>query len=156
MRLQKRLTPCLRLGLSLGLLTLGLGLGLSMAPCLVAAQTAVAPREVGVVTATVGLCRTLGGALGIAVLSSILFAVVGAASASGGGAALSALLADGARGAAPSPQLVQGFRLAFATASAMWSRITQSGRAAQMPMTKRSRIALPCWVCVTSGWNCTA
>ncbi len=103
----------------LGLLTLGLGLGLSMAPCLVAAQTAVAPREVGVVTATVALCRTLGGAIGIAVLSSILFAVVGAASASGGGAALSALLADGARGAAPSPQLVQGFRLAFATASAM-------------------------------------
>jgi ABC-type glutathione transport system ATPase component len=29
------------------------------------------------------------------------------------------LLAEGARGAAPSPQLVQGFRLAFATASAM-------------------------------------
>ena len=102
----------------LGLLTLGLGLGLSMAPCLVAAQTAVVPREVGVVTATVALCRTLGGAIGIAVLSSILFAVVGAASTAGG-ASLSVLLAEGARGAAPSPSLVQGFRLAFATASAM-------------------------------------
>ena len=41
-------------------------------------------------------------------------------------------------------------------ASAMWSRITQSGRAPQMPSTKRSRIALPCCVCVTSGWNCSA
>ena len=42
-----------------------------------------------------------------------------------------------------------------ATASATWSCITQSGRAAQMPSTKRSSIALPCAVCVTSGWNCT-
>ncbi len=103
----------------LGLLALGIGLGLSMAPCLVAAQSAVPHREVGVVTATVALCRTLGGAVGIAVLSSILFAVVGAASARGAGAPLSALLAEGANGGAVSPVLVQGFRMAFAVASAM-------------------------------------
>ena len=33
--------------------------------------------------------------------------------------------------------------------------ITQSGLAPQMPSTKRLRIAWPCTVCVTSGWNCT-
>jgi len=41
----------------------------------------------------------------------------------------------------------------LATASAMWSRITQSGRAPAMSSTKRSSSARPCTVCVTSGWN---
>ena len=42
-----------------------------------------------------------------------------------------------------------------ATASATWSRITQSGRAAAISSTKRSISARPCTVCVTSRWNCT-
>jgi len=37
----------------------------------------------------------------------------------------------------------------------MWSRMIQSGLAPQISSTKRSRIARPCTVCVTSGWNCT-
>ena len=102
-----------------GMLTLGFGLGLSMAPALVAAQSAVAPREVGVATATVALFRTLGGAMGIAVLSSIVFAMVGAASARGEGATLSGLLAEAAGGAGASPELLLGFRAAFAAAAAV-------------------------------------
>ena len=115
----------------LAMLTLGLGLGLSMAPCLVAAQTAVAQHEVGVVTATVALCRTLGGAVGIAVLSSILFAVVGAASAAGASAPLSVLLAEGARGGTVSPDLIRGFQFAFATASLM--SLTAAVLGSQLP-----------------------
>lgn len=97
------------------MLVLGFGLGLSMAPGLVAAQSAVAPREVGVTTATVALCRTLGGALGIAVLSSLLFAAAAPAGASAG-LPLSALLAQ-TQGGPPPAALVQGFRLAFAAAA---------------------------------------
>lgn len=100
-----------------GMLMLGFGLGLSMAPALVAAQSAVAPREVGVATATVALFRTLGGAMGIAVLSSIVFAIAGAGSAGGEGTTLSALLAGGAGQEAAAPGVVAGFRGAFAAAA---------------------------------------
>ncbi|HWS76285.1 MAG TPA: MFS transporter, partial [Quisquiliibacterium sp.] len=106
-------------GQFLGLLVLGVGLGLSMAPALVAAQTAVAPNQVGVVTATVALCRTLGGAVGIAVLSSIVFALVSASSDSGAGSSLSAVLAEATAGGPASPGMVRGFRMAFAAAAAV-------------------------------------
>ena len=56
----------------------GVGLGLVMPPLLVAAQMAVPQSMIGVVTSTTALFRTLGGAVGIAVLTSILFAGVGA------------------------------------------------------------------------------
>ncbi|GAA4412169.1 MDR family MFS transporter [Quisquiliibacterium transsilvanicum] len=98
-----------------GMLLLGFGLGLSMAPALVAAQSAVAPREVGVATATVALFRTLGGAMGIAVLSSIVFAVAGASDQPGAG--LSELLAQSASGDRAPDGLVRGFRLAFGAAA---------------------------------------
>lgn len=101
-----------------GMLTLGFGLGLSMAPALVAAQSAVAQREVGVVTATVALFRTLGGALGIALLSAILFAVVGSSAEGVGLSPSQRLLAAGAGGQV-APELIQGFRLAFAAAAAL-------------------------------------
>ena len=98
-----------------GMLTLGFGLGLSMAPALVAAQSAVRPGEVGVATATVALFRTLGGAMGIAVLSSIVFAVAGASGEPGAG--LSDLLARAAAGDRAPDGLVRGFRFAFGAAA---------------------------------------
>lgn len=100
-----------------GLLLLGFGLGLSMAPGLVAAQSAVAQQEVGAATATVALCRTLGGAVGIATLSSILFALAAAGSARAGGGSLADLLAQAGAGGGASPALVQGFRAAFGAAA---------------------------------------
>src|SRR5690606_36318231 len=57
----------------------GLGLGLQMPASLVAVQSAVAPRQMGIATAVGALCRTLGGAVGIAILTSVLFAQVRAA-----------------------------------------------------------------------------
>jgi hypothetical protein len=43
-----------------------------------------------------------------------------------------------------------------ATASSMWSRITQSGRAPADVEHEAAQQRAPCTVCVTSGWNCTA
>jgi EmrB/QacA subfamily drug resistance transporter len=51
---------------------LGFGLGLPMPAGLVAAQVAVSPSQIGVATATTAFFRSLGGAIGIAVLTSVL------------------------------------------------------------------------------------
>lgn len=100
------------------MLVLGVGLGLTMPPCLVAAQTAVSHSLVGVTTSMTALFRSMGGAVGSALLTSVLFIQLGAiATASTGGAtpATSPVLAALA-GAQPE-DLRLAFRYAFAIAA---------------------------------------
>ncbi|MEK9775214.1 MAG: MDR family MFS transporter, partial [Quisquiliibacterium sp.] len=53
------------------MIAMGLGIGTAMPPVLVAAQMTVPHRLVGVMTATFAVFRTLGGAVGVAVLTAI-------------------------------------------------------------------------------------
>jgi MFS family permease len=80
---------------------LGFGLGMTLPAVLVAAQGAVGPAMIGVVTALVAFFRSLGGVVGIAVLTSMVM------SAAGGGS-LSQASADA---------LAHAFRLAFGLAA---------------------------------------
>jgi len=80
----------------------GASIGMSMPSSLVAVQSAVAQRELGVATATTALFRSMGGAIGIAILSSVLFA----------------LMHHGASAdATPAMQPLTAFRLTFLTAA---------------------------------------
>lgn len=86
---------------------MGLGLGISLPPGIVAVQVAVASHRIGAVTAFIALARSLGSAIGLALLTSLLFAVLGSG---GGGSA--AMVVKGAQAA--DVRLVQGFSLVFA------------------------------------------
>ena len=77
-----------------GLLALGAGLGLQMPTSLLMVQNAVAREVVGTATAVTVLFRALGGAIGIAVLSAVVFALL----QDGGGAAPLRSAAELARG----------------------------------------------------------
>lgn len=61
---------------SLALLLLGLGLGLQLPTGLVSSQNAVPREHIGTVTALTSLARLLGGAIGVAVLSSLLWVLL--------------------------------------------------------------------------------
>ena len=87
----------------------GLGVGLTIPPTVVAPQEAVPRAQVGIVTATTALFRTLGGAIGIAVLGAILFGALGIASGRADAGALQAL---------PAPALASAFTRVFASAAA--------------------------------------
>lgn len=95
------------LAAALAMTLLGLGLGLQMPASLVAVQSAVAPRQMGIATAVGALFRTLGGAVGIAILTSVLFAQVRAARG------LSAGEATGPLADVAAETLQAGFRGAF-------------------------------------------
>ncbi|MCL8026490.1 MDR family MFS transporter [Nocardioides bruguierae] len=56
---------------------LGFGLGNCMQPLLLAVQSAVSPREIGVATSSATFFRQIGGTLGVAVFLSVLFSTVG-------------------------------------------------------------------------------
>ncbi len=84
----------------------GLGLGISLPPGIVAVQVAVPPARIGAVTAFLGLARSLGSALGLAILGSVLFAVIGA----GGGGSPASLLDQGGH---PDPALARAFGAVF-------------------------------------------
>jgi MFS family permease len=62
------------------MLPLGFGLGLTLPALLVAAQGAVGASMIGVVTSTVSFFRSLGGVIGIAVLTSLVMAGAGGGS----------------------------------------------------------------------------
>ena len=112
---------------SLATVFLGIGIGIALPPGMVSAQTAVAMNRIGGATAFMGLSRSFGSALGLAVLPSVLFAaahlVNGGASVSnassgsvgssgtGGGGSAAALLLNSS--VAVDPGLVQGFRPMF-------------------------------------------
>ena len=60
------------------LVPLGMGLGLVMPVMTVAVQNAVAQRDLGAATASVGFFRSLGGSVGVAVFGAVFNAVVSA------------------------------------------------------------------------------
>lgn len=93
---------------------LGVGLGLTMPPCLVAAQSAAPHALVGVATSMTALFRSMGGSVGIAILSSVLFLRLGgiATDAPPGTSPLLAALG----GAEPQP-LREAFRVVFGIAA---------------------------------------
>ena len=70
------LGPHVALATSLALVMAGMATGMTMPTSLVAVQNAVAQKNIGVATAMTGLFRSLGGAIGVAVLSSVLFALM--------------------------------------------------------------------------------
>jgi EmrB/QacA subfamily drug resistance transporter len=59
------------------MLVTGYGLGNTMQPLMLAVQNSVAPRDIGVATASSTFFRQIGGTLGVAVFLSILFSTVG-------------------------------------------------------------------------------
>ncbi len=85
------------------MMPLGFGLGMTLPTVLVAAQGGVGPAMIGVVTALVAFFRSLGGVIGIAVLTSLVMA------AAGGGS-----LSD-----APPDVLAHAFRVAFGLAAVL-------------------------------------
>jgi MFS family permease len=84
------------------MLPLGFGLGLTLPALLVAAQGAVGASMIGVVTSTVSFFRSLGGVIGIAVLTSLVMAGAG----------------DGSLADADPASLEATFRNAFGVAAA--------------------------------------
>jgi EmrB/QacA subfamily drug resistance transporter len=98
-------------GVGASMLLMGLGIGISLPPGIVAVQVSVAPTRTGAATAFLGLARSLGSALGLACLTSVLFAALGR-SAEGSAAAL---IREAGQA---QPTLAGGFSLVFACTSA--------------------------------------
>lgn len=81
----------------LGLTVLvGMGLGMVMPPTQVAVQTAAGRGALGVATGSISLCRSVGGAAGVAVVGAVLFALVDRAG-NGAAALLHQTLEGGSR-----------------------------------------------------------
>ncbi len=59
-------------GLAALMVPLGLGIGITLPIMTVLAQMAVEPRQMGITTATVSFFRSLGGVIGIAILTSLV------------------------------------------------------------------------------------
>jgi MFS family permease len=55
----------------------GIGLGMVMPPTQVTVQLAAGREALGVATASIALSRSLGGALGVAIVGAVLFALIG-------------------------------------------------------------------------------
>jgi EmrB/QacA subfamily drug resistance transporter len=62
-----------------GMLLVGLGLGQLMQTLTIASQNAVGPRDIGVATSSSTFFRQVGGTLGVAVIFSVVFGVIGEA-----------------------------------------------------------------------------
>lgn len=91
----------------LAMIGLGFGMGISFPPSIIAVQVAVSSQRIGAVTAFMGLARSLGNALGLAFLSTVLFYAIGV---TGGGSAATLVRQIGPA----EPAVVQGFALVFA------------------------------------------
>ncbi|WP_263262766.1 MDR family MFS transporter [Pseudomonas sp. RIT-PI-S] len=77
-------TPISNLWLScLFMLLTGIACGLQFPTSLVGAQNAAEPKDIGVSTSTTNLFRSLGGAMGVALMSALLLALLGAEPAQG-------------------------------------------------------------------------
>ena len=90
----------------LAMIGLGLGIGISLPPAIIAVQVAVASNRVGAVTAFMNLARSLGSALGLAFLTSVLLSALGTG---GAGAAGSLIKQSGL----PDAVLLTGFERVF-------------------------------------------
>jgi EmrB/QacA subfamily drug resistance transporter len=93
---------------SLVMIVSGLSVGLALPAGLVIVQGTVPRSQIGVATATAALSRTLGGAIGVALLTSILFASLGQVGA-GGAEMLREAVASGGK----TDRLESAFRLTF-------------------------------------------
>ena len=80
-----------------GFLLIGVGIGFSFVPISIAALAGVQPAEAGLASGLINTSQQIGGALGIAALSTI--ATSRTEDAIGSGATLSAALVDGFSGA---------------------------------------------------------
>jgi EmrB/QacA subfamily drug resistance transporter len=58
----------------------GVGIGMVMPPVQVMVQLAAGRESLGSATATISICRAIGGAIGVALTGAILFAMIGGAS----------------------------------------------------------------------------
>ena len=67
------LGPHASLATSMALACAGIATGMTMPTSLVAVQNAVVQKDIGIATAMTALSRSMGGAIGVAVLSAILF-----------------------------------------------------------------------------------
>ena len=70
------LGPHATVATSLALAGAGMATGMTMPTSLVAVQNAVAQKNIGIATAMTALSRSMGGAIGVAALSTILFALL--------------------------------------------------------------------------------
>jgi hypothetical protein len=61
---------------ALVMIVLGLSIGLQLPSGLVATQNSVPPQQVGIATALTAFSRLLGGAVGVAVLTTVLIALL--------------------------------------------------------------------------------
>jgi EmrB/QacA subfamily drug resistance transporter len=102
--------PHATLSTSIALVLAGVATGMTMPTSLVAVQNAVAQKNIGVATAMTALCRSMGGAIGVAVLSSILFGLL-----HGGGAGIetAAAAGTGALSSASGSDAAFAFRMTF-------------------------------------------
>jgi EmrB/QacA subfamily drug resistance transporter len=71
-----------------GLLVGGIGLGLSFAPVVIAALQGVEPRDAGIASGLVNTTRQIGGAVGIAAVTTVVASATGALRTTSPGAAL--------------------------------------------------------------------
>lgn len=131
-------TPVSTLWLScLFMLLTGIASGLQFPTSLVGAQNAAAPTDIGVSTSTTNLFRSLGGAVGIALMSALLLALLGPAGDSGasnhGNVLLDSLAAAHARADGGRNQVADAFTLLFCISAA----IALLGLAAAVAMPNR-------------------
>ena len=114
------LTPPQAAWLSGGFMLLtGIACGLQFPTSLVGTQSAVAAQDIGVATSTTNLFRSLGGAMGVACLSSLLLALLHASGAELGSNPLLGSLKSNGVDPATRQQLLETFRyLLFASAGA--------------------------------------
>ena len=100
----------------------GVGLGMVMPPTQVAVQTVAGRGALGVATASISLCRAVGGATGVALAGAVLFALFARASVDAaamlnqaieGGSAFIATLSDAQR-ASLSGYVNDAYRVTFA------------------------------------------
>src|SRR5215218_358329 len=99
-----------RLATGIGLTVFGLGFGMVTQVLIVAVQTSVDRRELGIATATTGFFRALGGAVGAAVLGAVFAAQAGSLGSETGVHAL---------GAALRSDLIEAVQAVFLVAAAL-------------------------------------
>ncbi|SNS98925.1 drug resistance transporter, EmrB/QacA subfamily [Noviherbaspirillum humi] len=107
--------PHASLACTAAMIIAGVAAGSTMPTSLVAVQNAVPQANIGVATAIVALFRSMGGAVGVAVLSAILFALMQPA-AGAPGLGIEGMTAGGA---APNPEAEHAFTVVFLVAGAV-------------------------------------